>query len=41
MGRFVPLSQLLLCRWAYSRRCKDGYNLVDPERCEKANRSAL
>ena len=22
----------MVCRRAYSRRCEDGYNLVDPER---------
>ena len=32
MGRFVPSNQLLLRRGPYSRRCEDGYNLVDPER---------
>ena len=27
---------LLLRRWPYSRRCKDGNNLADPERRRKA-----
>ena len=28
--------KLLLRRWPYSRRCKDGNNLADPERRGKA-----
>ena len=32
MGRFIPSSQLLLRRWAYSRRCENGRCLADPKR---------
>lgn len=32
MGRDPSTDKLLLRRWPYSRRCEDGYNLVDPER---------
>lgn len=35
-GITPPTSKLLLCRWPYSRRCEDGYNLANPERCGKA-----
>ena len=31
MGRFVPSSQLLLRRGAYSRRCENGWCLVTPQ----------
>ena len=31
-GRDPSTDKLLLRRWPYSRRCEDGYNLVDPER---------
>ena len=38
MGRFVPSSQLLLRRWAYSRRCENGRCLADPKRGSQARR---
>ena len=38
MGSFVPSSQLLLRRWAYSRRCENGWCLADPKRGGQARR---
>ena len=38
MGRFVPSSQLLLRRGAYSRRCENGRCLAAPQRGCKAGR---
>lgn len=36
MGRDPSTDKLLLRRCPYSRRCKNGNNLADPERCGKA-----
>ena len=36
MGNFSLADKLLLRWWPYSRRCKDGNNLADSERCGKA-----
>lgn len=36
MGRVPSSSELLLCWWPYSRRCEDVDNLVNTERCGKA-----
>ena len=35
-GVMASTGKLLLRRWPYSRRCKDGNNLADPERRRKA-----
>ena len=37
VGRDTSLSYLLLRRWAYPRRCKDGWCLADPKERRKAD----
>lgn len=38
MGRFCPTDKLLLRRWSYSRRCKNGRCLAAPQGRRKASR---
>ena len=34
----TPADQLFVCRWAYPRRCKDGYHLADSQGCGETGR---
>ena len=37
VGRDTSQGKLLLCGWAYPRRCEDGWCLADPKERRKAD----
>ena len=34
---YTHLGKLLLCGWAYPRRCENGRCLADPQNCREAD----